>query len=171
MLWAETFNELLLGPGVSELFFRKPMPIQDRASSCFVLQLSCLVFAGKKKGLAPKFGDKSAPAAPAHTQTVPDFFTGRPHARHNSVATAWQECCPQWQCITSELLPEHAEKLQCRLQFTASMVAWPGLATACHACALSQEHSCTCTCSSYQSRLTHPVWTLLVRNPTQCRLS
>lgn len=28
--------------------------------------------------MAPRFGDKSAPAAPAHTQTVPDFFTGMP---------------------------------------------------------------------------------------------
>ena len=34
--------------------------------------------AGKKKGVAPSFGDKSAPPAPAHTQTVPDFFTGMP---------------------------------------------------------------------------------------------
>ena len=32
--------------------------------------------AGRRKAPAPAFGDKSAPAAAAHTQTVPDFFTG-----------------------------------------------------------------------------------------------
>jgi len=31
---------------------------------------------GRRKAPAPAFGDKSAPAAAAHTQTVPDFFTG-----------------------------------------------------------------------------------------------
>ena len=31
---------------------------------------------GRRKAPAPAFGDKAAPAAAAHTQTVPDFFTG-----------------------------------------------------------------------------------------------
>jgi len=31
---------------------------------------------GRRKAPAPAFGNKTAPAAAAHTQTVPDFFTG-----------------------------------------------------------------------------------------------
>lgn len=39
---------------------------------------------GRRHAPAPVFGDRSAPAAAAHTQTVPDFFTGehKPCSRH-----------------------------------------------------------------------------------------
>ena len=49
------------------------------------MTLSCRCIPGKEKGLAPSFGDKSAPPAPAHTQTVPDFFTGMPTTRRLAV--------------------------------------------------------------------------------------
>ncbi|KAL3133397.1 hypothetical protein ABBQ38_007266 [Trebouxia sp. C0009 RCD-2024] len=42
-----------------------PGPIYDTSSAL-----------GNRKGSGPRFGDKAAPAAAAHTQTVPDFFTG-----------------------------------------------------------------------------------------------
>ena len=58
--------------------------IKGKFRTCAVIGFFCCI-AGKKKGLAPSFGDKSAPPAPAHTQTVPDFFTGMPTTKQAAI--------------------------------------------------------------------------------------